>query len=67
MQIRLKNSVTKRNQQYPKGQQQEIPKAEQFGIESHEVIPKPQVLVTEKLDLPQVYDHKSQKALHAAS
>ena len=42
-------------------------KAEQFGIESHEVIPKLQVLVTEKLDLLQVYDHKSQKALHTAS
>lgn len=33
----------------------------QFGIESHEVIPKPQVLLTEKLDLLQVSDHKSQK------
>lgn len=38
----------------------------QFGIGSHEVIPKPQVLLTENLDLLQVSDHKSQKALHAA-
>lgn len=38
----------------------------QFGIESREVIPKPQVLATEKLDLLQVYGHKSQKALRAA-
>lgn len=38
----------------------------QFGIESHEVIPKPQVLVTEKLDLLQVSGRKSQKALHTA-
>lgn len=38
----------------------------QFGIESREVIPKPRVLATEKLDLLQVYGHKSQKALRAA-
>lgn len=66
MQISQKNSVTKCNQQYRKGQQHKMSKGAQFGIESHEVIPKPQVLVTEKLDLLQVYGHKSQKALPAA-
>lgn len=39
---------------------------EWFGVEAHEVTPKSQVLVTEKLDLLQVYDRKSQKALHTA-
>lgn len=39
---------------------------EQLGVEAPEVIPKSQVLVTEKLDVLQVYDHKSQKALNTA-
>lgn len=41
-------------------------KDEHLGVEAHEVIPKLQVLVTEKLDSVQVYGHKSQKALKTA-
>lgn len=41
-------------------------KDEWLGVEAREVIPKSQVLVTEKLDILQVYDHKSQRALNTA-
>lgn len=41
-------------------------KDEWLGVEAREVIPKSQVLVTEKLDVLQVYDHKSQRALNTA-
>jgi hypothetical protein len=41
-------------------------KDEELGTEAYEVIPDSQVLVTEKLDSLQVYDHKSQKALNTA-